>query len=261
MSQPRPDFQFVHAFCDDQDYRFILAEAFSRKTLDRSTMQALRKKFGHKNLENTRGKWLLRSMYLSVWHYVCILRAQGKSDAAIAQDLRTCTGLPYTDRMIGIYAKESFFKDLHKGTISTVPITPSHDSHRAIPAADPAMSSAKEDEEDHESLAEWDAEMNLQQQLWALRNFNPEHGADGSMPFGNEGGLALPNGDAMQVNASLAGSGIDLESAESYQPGLFTLNPHSIPGPEPYFPSHQFPGFMQPQGSMYQSVYYQDIAH
>jgi len=96
MSQSRPDFHSIRTFRNDQDYQFILVEALSRQTLDRSTMRALRKEFGRKNLENTRGKWLLRSIYLSVWHYVCILRAQGKSDATIAQDLRTCTGLPYT---------------------------------------------------------------------------------------------------------------------------------------------------------------------
>ncbi|CAN9176367.1 unnamed protein product [Alternaria alternata] len=262
MSQLRPDFQSVRAFCNNQDYQFILAEALNNRRLDRSTAKALRVEFGLKNLENSRCKWLLRSIYLSVWHYVCTLQAQGKKPATIAQDLRTCTGLPYTGRMITRYTDEPFFKGLHEGTISTVPITPSHALDRATSAADPAMSSANEDEEeDHESLMEWDAEMNLQQQLWALRNFNPGHGADGSMTLGNEGSLALPNGDAMRVDANLPGFGMDLESAESYQPGLFTLDPHSIPGPEPYFPSHQFPEFMQPQSSMYPGVYYQYIPH
>jgi hypothetical protein len=96
MSQPRPDFQSVRTFRDDQDYQFILAETLRNGRLNRSTAGALGKKFGLKNLEKTRRKWLLRSIYLSVWNYVCILQAQGNSDAAIAQDLRTCTGLPYT---------------------------------------------------------------------------------------------------------------------------------------------------------------------
>jgi hypothetical protein len=96
MSQSRPDFQSVRTFRDDQDYQFVLAEALRNGRLNRSTAGALRKKFGLKNLEKTRRKWLLRSIYLSVWNYVCILQAQGNSDAVIAEDLRTCTGLPYT---------------------------------------------------------------------------------------------------------------------------------------------------------------------
>jgi hypothetical protein len=47
--------------------------------------------------------------------------------------------------MIGIYAKETFFKSLHEGTISTIPIVPSPDSSRATSAAHPTMSSVNED--------------------------------------------------------------------------------------------------------------------
>jgi hypothetical protein len=47
--------------------------------------------------------------------------------------------------MIGIYAKEAFFKSLHKGSISTIPIVPSPDSSRATSAAHPVMSSVNED--------------------------------------------------------------------------------------------------------------------
>ena len=102
MSQVRPDFQFVRTFCDDQDYQFLLEKARSNKKLNNSTVEALKVDFRLDHLEINRRKWLLRSIYLSVWHYVCILQAQGMKSAAIAQDLRQCTGLPYEYVLVSV---------------------------------------------------------------------------------------------------------------------------------------------------------------
>lgn len=102
MSQVRPDFQFVRTFCDDQDYQFLLEKARSNKKLNNSTVEALKVDSRLDHLEINRRKWLLRSIYLSVWHYVCVLQAQGMKSTAIVQDLRQCTGLPYEYVLIPI---------------------------------------------------------------------------------------------------------------------------------------------------------------
>jgi hypothetical protein len=47
--------------------------------------------------------------------------------------------------MIGMYAKEDFFRDLLEGTIITTPIVPSPDLSRATSAVNSAMSLVNED--------------------------------------------------------------------------------------------------------------------
>ncbi|KAG9186096.1 hypothetical protein G6011_02652 [Alternaria panax] len=262
MSQAVPDLDFVSKFCKDMDYQCLLKMALSSKRLDNSTAEALRVKFGLDHLEKTRRKWLLRSPYLSVWSFVLELQEKGLGYAAIAKRLELLTGLPYTERLIGRYAKEDFFKSLYEGSNSTVSIALSSDLSRAASAVDTINSPVDQDEEERREFSAVSATtMELQEQALRLSSIDFTHITGGSIPLEDEGGIALPDGDAMQLDVDSAVSDMGLEYGQTYQPRLLTPSLDPMPGRGPYFTNYQYPEYIQPQDTMYPGFYNQDIPY
>lgn len=175
--------------------------------------------------------------------------------------------------MIGDYAKEDFFKSLHEGTTSTIPIIPSPDLSHTTSAADSAMSSMNKDgmtlekthfehdaniyqeEERHEFSTVPAASMKLQQEFRHLLNIDFMHTNDVPMPLEGERCVTLLDGYAIEpdVGSSLIDKSLEFE--QTSQPSLRTPNLDPMSGPGPYFLNHQFSGYMQPQDMMNQADY------
>jgi hypothetical protein len=120
------------------------------------------------------------------------------------------------------------------------------------------MLTSIEDEEHHEFSTVSAATVKLQQQSRHLSNIDFTRMTDEYMPLEEERGVAILDGYAMQPGVGASSTGKNLEFEQISQRGLRTPNLDPMLGPGPYFSNDQLSAYIQHQGMIDQSAYYQD---